>query len=82
MASRKGGVTVTSQKIAVVKVEPENNLIFVNGPVPGPAGALVAIIETSNNVKKVRVAPKSTGVKKDKMGNIIQPGADKKKVKK
>lgn len=82
MASRKGGLTVTSQKIAVIKVELENNLIYVNGPVPGPAGALVTIIETSNNLKKVRVAPKSTGIKKDKMGNIIQPTADKKKVKK
>ncbi|MBI3298034.1 MAG: 50S ribosomal protein L3 [Elusimicrobia bacterium] len=82
MATRKGGETTTAQKMAVIKVELESNLIYVNGPVPGPAGAVVAIIETSANLKKVKAAVKASGIRKDKMGNIIQPGADKKKGKK
>lgn len=79
MAARKGFQTVTSQKIAVIKVDAVENLIYLNGPVPGPAGGVVAIIETSANLKKVKVAAKATGPKKDKMGNIIQAAATKKK---
>ncbi|MBI2362425.1 MAG: 50S ribosomal protein L3 [Elusimicrobia bacterium] len=79
MAARKGGMTVTSQKIAVIKVDADENLIYLNGPVPGPAGGVVAIIETSATLKKVKAAVKSTGPKKDKMGNIIQAAASKKK---
>ena len=82
MAGRTGGVTTTSTKIAIVKVEPEKNLVYLYGPVPGPAGGIVAIIETAATLKKVKAPVKSSGIKKDKMGNIIQPGADKKKVKK
>lgn len=82
MAGRTGGVTHTTTKVAVVKVEPEKNLIYVHGPVPGPAGSVVAVIETAATLKKVKAPVKASGVKKDKMGNIIQPGADKKKGKK
>jgi large subunit ribosomal protein L3 len=82
MAGRTGGVTTTTTKIAVIKVDAEQNLVYLNGPVPGPAGGIVTIIETAANLKKVKAPVKSSGVKKDKMGNIIQPGADKKKGKK
>ena len=40
---------------------------------------LVVIIETSATLKKVKAPVKASGIKKDKMGNIIQPTADKKK---
>lgn len=79
MAGHTGSETVTTQKIAVVQVEADKNLIYLYGPVPGPRGGLVVLIETSATLKKVKVAVKASGVKKDKMGNIIQPTADKKK---
>lgn len=82
MAGRTGGVTHTSTKLAVIKVDAAENLIYLHGPVPGPAGGIVTIIETAANLKKVKAPVKSSGIKKDKMGNIIQPTADKKKVKK
>lgn len=54
MAGRMGGETVTVQKVAVVSVEPENNRLYLNGPVPGPAGSLVVVRETVKLIKKVR----------------------------
>lgn len=82
MAGRTGGETNTSTKIAVIKVDAEQNLIYLHGPVPGPAGGIVTIIETAATLKKVKAPVKSSGIKKDKMGNIIQAAPDKKKVKK
>jgi large subunit ribosomal protein L3 len=41
-----GFVRVTTQNIQVVLVDPERNLIGVNGAVPGPKGSLVEIKET------------------------------------
>ncbi|MDE2293468.1 MAG: 50S ribosomal protein L3 [Elusimicrobia bacterium] len=82
MAGHTGAETCTTEKVAVVRIEAEKNLIYLNGPVPGPAGGVVALVETNKNLKRVKAPPKTTGVKKDKMGNIIQPTADKKKAKK
>jgi len=41
-----GNRRITSQNIKVVLVDPERNLIGVNGAVPGPKGCLVEIKET------------------------------------
>jgi large subunit ribosomal protein L3 len=68
MAGRMGGETVTTLKVEVVKVE--ENLIFVNGAVPGPRGGFVTVTETVKN-KKQRVDVVRSTIKKDKMGNII-----------
>ena len=70
MAGRMGGETVTMQKMEVVQVDAEKNLLFVCGSVPGPAGSLVTVSETVKN-KKRYVAPVLPSVRKDKMGNII-----------
>ncbi len=81
MAGRMGHVTTSTIKIEVVQVDPENNLIYLAGAVPGPRGGLVTIFETVKN-KKVRVDTVKSTIKKDKMGNIIKaaakPGAAKK----
>ncbi len=45
MAGRMGGRRVTSQNISVEFVDPERNLIGVNGSVPGAKGAIVYIKE-------------------------------------
>lgn len=43
MAGRSGNVVRTSQNLEVVTIDPEQNLIAVKGPVPGPKGNLVLI---------------------------------------
>jgi large subunit ribosomal protein L3 len=76
MAGHMGAVTTSTIKIEVVQVEPEKNLIYLAGPVPGPNGGLVTISETVKT-KKFRTEAKAPTVRKDKMGNIIKPGAPK-----
>lgn len=78
MAGHAGAETVSMLKLEVVKVE--DNLIYVNGSVPGPRGGFVTVSETVKS-KKHRVDVVRSTVKKDKMGNIIQakkPSAPKK----
>jgi len=43
MPGRMGGVRVTSPSVQVIEVRPEENLIFLKGPVPGPRGGIVVI---------------------------------------
>jgi large subunit ribosomal protein L3 len=38
-----GHVRVTSQNVRVALVDPERNLIAVNGSVPGPKGGMVIV---------------------------------------
>jgi large subunit ribosomal protein L3 len=46
LPGRMGGARVTVQKLRVVRVDPENNIILVRGAVPGARGALVTIKDT------------------------------------
>ena len=71
MAGHMGHEMQSVQKIEVVQVDPAKNLIYVNGPVPGPVGSVVVVAETVKD-KKVRVIRKIVQVLRDKMGNIIQ----------
>jgi large subunit ribosomal protein L3 len=43
MPGRMGGVRVTAPKVKIIEVRPDENLIFLKGPVPGPNGAIVLI---------------------------------------
>ncbi|HMK33547.1 MAG TPA: 50S ribosomal protein L3 [Desulfomonilaceae bacterium] len=43
MPGRLGGVQVTAPSVKVIEVRPDENLIFLKGPVPGPKGAIVLI---------------------------------------
>lgn len=45
MPGRMGNDTVTSQNLLVARIDPENNLIAVQGSVPGPKNGLVMIKE-------------------------------------
>ncbi|MBN1487204.1 MAG: 50S ribosomal protein L3 [Anaerolineae bacterium] len=58
MPGHMGARRVTSQNIEVVLVDPERNLLAVNGSVPGPNGGLV----------KIKVARKQKVAKKRKGG--------------
>lgn len=43
MPGRMGGVQVTAPSVKIIEVRPDENLIFLKGPVPGPNGAIVLI---------------------------------------
>jgi len=58
MAGHLGDETVSVQKIKVIKIIPEENLILVNGGVPGAAGSLVYITKTVKRIPVVAAAPK------------------------
>ena len=51
MAGHMGGTQVTVQKLEIVRVDAENNLILVKGAVPGPKKGLVALKETTKSGK-------------------------------
>jgi len=80
MAGHLGNVATSTMKIEVVMIEPEKNLVYLMGAVPGPKGGLVTIFETAKS-KKFRTEIVKSTIKKDKMGNIIKaaakPGAKK-----
>ena len=74
MAGHYGDTTTSTIKIEVVSIDSEKNLMYLAGAVPGARGGLVTIYQTYMS-KKVRTELAKPGVKKDKMGNIIKPGA-------
>src|SRR3990167_4088070 len=43
MAGRMGGETVTVKNLKVIRVEPEKNLLYVKGAVPGARGSLIQV---------------------------------------
>lgn len=56
MAGHYGACTQTVAKIEVIKVDMDNNLLFLKGSVPGAKGTFVSVLETSKTKKHV-VAP-------------------------
>jgi large subunit ribosomal protein L3 len=51
MPGRMGGDTVTVQNLEVVKIDAENNLLVVEGAVPGPANSLLIIKKAKKRAK-------------------------------
>ena len=74
MAGHYGNATESTLKIEIVKIDAAEGLVYLAGAVPGPRGGLVTIYETVKN-KKFRTEVQRPTVRKDKMGNIIKPGA-------
>jgi large subunit ribosomal protein L3 len=52
MAGHTGMDTVSMMKLKVMKVIPEQNLLLLNGSVPGAAGSMVYIVRTVKSVPK------------------------------
>lgn len=63
MPGRMGNKIETVQRIVVTKVDVENNLIYLNGSVPGAKGTIVSILMTS---KKRASDDKPKGTQKGK----------------
>ena len=47
MAGRYGNARSTNRNLKLVRIDPENNLLLVNGAVPGPNGGYVIIRQTN-----------------------------------
>lgn len=47
MPGQYGHARITTRNIKLVRVDKDNNLLLINGPVPGPQGAMVIIRETN-----------------------------------
>lgn len=56
MAGHLGDVLVSVQKMQVVKIIPEENLILINGGVPGANGSIVCIRNTNKRIPKPQTA--------------------------
>ena len=52
MAGRMGNERVTVRSLPVVRIDAENNLLLVKGPVPGPRQGLVTIREATRLYKR------------------------------
>ena len=78
MAGHMGDVTVSVQKMKVIKIIAEDNLLLINGGIPGAAGSMVYVIST---VKKVPKPPVVVAGKKAKK-EAAKPAAKKPAAKK
>ncbi len=58
MPGRMGGERVTLKNLQIIKVDPENNLLWVKGGVPGIKGGLLEIKWTGKKAKKRLVEEK------------------------
>lgn len=76
LPGRMGGDTVTTQNLEVVKIDPENNLLVLEGSVPGPNNTLLIIKKAKKRVQakipqlvvmkeKKAKSKKETGSKKE-----------------
>jgi large subunit ribosomal protein L3 len=63
MSGQMGNERTTARAYKVVRVDPERNLILVNGGVPGAKGALVLVRQSTKRVKVKGPSGKPTGRK-------------------
>ncbi len=52
LPGQMGNEKVTIQNVEVVKVDPENNLIYIRGGLPGPNGGILFLKQTTKNKAK------------------------------
>jgi large subunit ribosomal protein L3 len=74
MAGHYGVETVSVQKVKVLKVIPEENLILVGSGIPGANGSMVYITRTNKKLPKPPAAPAGKGkAKKDAAKPAAKP---------
>lgn len=77
MAGHYGVETCSVQKVKVLKVIPEENLILVNSGIPGANGSMVYITRTNKKLPKPPAAPAKGKGKKDAAKPAAKPAAKK-----
>lgn len=59
MAGRMGGDQITVKNLEVVSIDPENNLLFVKGALPGARNSVVVLIGEGDGKAEVNIFEKS-----------------------
>ncbi len=77
MAGHMGDVTVSVQKMKIVKIVPEENLLLINGGIPGANGSVVYVTYTVKKTPKPLAAPSGKKAKKDIVKAAAKPAAKK-----
>ncbi len=70
MAGRMGGEQVTVKNLEIVKIDEENNLLYLRGAVPGPRGSLVKIVG-QGELKIVKPSEQKTEDKEQKVEDNV-----------
>jgi len=88
MAGHMGDKFRTIQNLEIIKSDPENNLIYIKGSVPGFKNSIVLIKKTSKDINRATtleknlIAQKDTGKEKVKKVDKQKPKEEKKADKK
>jgi len=77
MAGHWGVETCSLQKVKVLKIIPEENLILVNSGIPGATGSMVYITLTNKKTPKPPAPPSGKKAKKDVVKAAGKPAAKK-----
>lgn len=77
MAGHMGVDTVSVQKMKIIKIIPDENLLLINGGVPGPDGGMVCVTYTVKKVPKPPVVS-TKKTKKDTVKAAVKKPAAKK----
>ena len=65
MAGHMGDKFRTIQNLEIIKSDPENNLIYLKGSVPGSKNSMVLIKKTSKTIKRTTTIERSLIMQKD-----------------
>lgn len=77
MPGRMGSEARTIQNLEVIKVDPENSLLLVSGPVPGPRNGYL-IVRNAKKKPDAYFLPKQAELKKEEAPQIeVEAGAEK-----
>jgi large subunit ribosomal protein L3 len=64
MSGHYGHARHTTKNLEIVRVDPERNLLFLRGAVPGPKGGFVEVQSARTGIKKTPVEPAPGGKEK------------------
>ena len=78
MAGRMGNKLRTIQNLEIIKSDPENNLIFVKGSVPGSKNSFVLIQKNAKRISRVTTVEK---IKKEQVQSSVTAVITKKQTK-
>ena len=80
MAGHMGDKFRTIQNLEIIKSDPENNLIFIKGSVPGSKNSLVLIQKKTKKINKKATAEKIAGLQTETITSIVKTKTSDKKV--
>jgi large subunit ribosomal protein L3 len=70
MAGRYGNAKVTVRNLRLVRIDAENNLVLVEGAVPGPNGGLISIRPTNKKKSMHGKGPSQQSMGKTKAAKL------------